>query len=142
MKMRETLALFWVCLAGLVSGQGWQAQSPTPALAMREVASAVIGNVLFVVGQDAVQTCAITISPRSPAWDCSLPVRPFPGNHHVSLTPGDGTWWLTGGLDANSQGKVCLSIFFFFFLLSSFCRLTLEPERPLMFGYCGEHSDS
>eukprot|EP00048_Salpingoeca_helianthica_P012490 m.182472 g.182472 ORF g.182472 m.182472 type:complete len:430 (-) comp15381_c0_seq1:342-1631(-) len=94
-------------LLGKAGAQNWITESPSFPLSLGEVTSVILGNTLYVVGQGASNTCKLTLSPRSSSWDCySAATRPNVGNHHSAVTPGDGTFWLVGGLNGGSEGKI------------------------------------
>jgi hypothetical protein len=104
------LILLYLALACSAQAAPWAQESPALPAALGEVSAAYIGGKLYVLGQGFNSTCSITLQPRS-AWDCSLAVRPAPGDHHAAVTPGDGTLWLVGGLNGaptgiNPNGKV------------------------------------
>eukprot|EP00048_Salpingoeca_helianthica_P012495 m.182633 g.182633 ORF g.182633 m.182633 type:complete len:427 (-) comp15381_c0_seq21:342-1622(-) len=94
-------------LLGKAGAQNWITESPSFPLSLGEVTSVILGNTLYVVGQGASNTCKLTLSPRSSSWDCySAATRPNVGNHHSAVTPGDGTFWLVGGFNGGSEGKL------------------------------------
>ena len=103
----NSLPLLVACFA--LTTSGWVLRSPKLPFSLGEVASAVIGNSLYVVGQGSSVTCAIAIRPTlGSAWNCNLATRPSVGNHHAVVNPGDGTMWLFGGID--SEGLVCTNL--------------------------------
>ena len=105
-----TFAVF--LLAQCIQSRGqWVGLSPTLPYSLGEVSGANVNENLYVLGQgqDKISnqaTCVIALRPLGTSWDCSLAPRPYPGNHHAVIVPGDGTFWLVGGLDSSSSGKV------------------------------------
>jgi|GEM_PF-492148 len=80
----------------------WETQAAMP-LALGEVASGIIGNKLYVVGEGNNATLAYDLGATT--WSSGLAQRPFPGNHHAAEVVG-GRLYLFGGLGSSSSGKV------------------------------------
>ena len=75
------------------------ASMPTP---LGEVASGLIGNTLYMVGEASTKTLALNVS--TGVWRSDLPVRPYTGHHHAAEVIG-GKLYLFGGLGAGA-GRV------------------------------------
>eukprot|EP00041_Stephanoeca_diplocostata_P033200 m.1091633 g.1091633 ORF g.1091633 m.1091633 type:complete len:478 (+) comp24290_c0_seq7:158-1591(+) len=67
-----------------------------------EVASAVVGSSIYVIGQGFSNTYKYDIS--SDSWAGDLQVRPHPGNHHAMVVVGTDIY-VIGAFD-NGQGKL------------------------------------
>jgi N-acetylneuraminic acid mutarotase len=81
----------------------WE-MGPAMPVSLGEVASGIIGNTLYVVGEDNTATVAYNLS--SGTWNSTtLAARPFPGNHHAAEVV-NGRLYLFGGLSNGSEGKV------------------------------------
>lgn len=94
--------MFVLCLALLAAAPcaaQWNTLASMPS-ALGEVAAAHLGGVVYVVGQGLGTT--YTYSVRSGQWG-TVATRPYVGNHHAVVTPGDGNMWLVGGFGAESQ---------------------------------------
>ena len=85
------------------AAQQWTS-NPQPPLSLGEVASAIIGNDLYLVGEGSSSTCKFAIKPLGSSWNCNLAKRQHVGDHQAVVNPGDGTMWLVGGF--GSDGKV------------------------------------
>ncbi len=60
-----------------------------------EVSNVYINGAIYAMGQGYSNTCRLTSLANS--WDCTLPERPFKGNHHAPVTvPGQSGFWLVG----------------------------------------------
>ncbi len=80
----------------------WTSAPPLP-LPVGEVASALISNVLYVVGDMSQRTLAYDIA--AGAWDDTLAHRPYVGHHHAAEVY-DQKLYLIGGLDGGAAGRV------------------------------------
>eukprot|EP01083_Nonionella_stella_P210315 761509_1 len=67
-----------------------------------EVASVIINDALYVAGEENTDTYKYDFTTNN--WS-KLASRIYPGNHQNSFTY-NNEWWLVGGIDANSYGKV------------------------------------
>ena len=67
-----------------------------------ETASAVIGNDLYVAGEGNTETYKFSFN--NSAWS-RVADRVYKGNHENAFVL-NKEWWLVGGIDANSYGKV------------------------------------
>lgn len=75
----------------------------TMNVSLGEVASGIIGNKMYVVGEASNSTTSYDFSTNT--WTAmNLTKRPFQGNHHAAEVV-DGQWYLFGGLGAGG-GKV------------------------------------
>ena len=88
--------------------QNWVNRNPELPSPLGEVTQAYVAGSLFMVGQGKDWTCKFTTMPWASNWNCDLAQRPVPGNHHACVVPGDGTFWLVGGL--GSEGLVSVSV--------------------------------
>jgi N-acetylneuraminic acid mutarotase len=79
----------------------WETNMPMP-VALDEVACAVLGQRLYVVGGGSAVTLAFDLPTGK--WT-NLAPRPFPGNHHAAEAF-NGRLYLFGGLGGNSSGRV------------------------------------
>ncbi len=77
-------------------GMSWSPGRPMP-MPLGEVAAGIIGDRMYVVGHDAVETLALDL--RSGQWDDrhQQSVRVAAGHHHASEVVA-GRWYLIGGL--------------------------------------------
>ena len=113
----------------LTAAQQWTS-NPQPPFSLGEVASAIIGNSLILVGQGASSTCKFAIKPLGSSWNCNLAKRQYAGDHHAVVNPGDGTMWLVGGF--GSDGRV--RGFFLNYLVNMF----RNPLSPLLSHFSAE----
>lgn len=106
--MKQAIAQLVLALLFLSSpsvfGDTWVTTLPALPTPMGEVASALINNKIYVVGQNVGNTFVFDIAAGQ--WSMTNSQRPRPGNHHAVIVPGDGTMWLVGGLGSNSEGTV------------------------------------
>jgi N-acetylneuraminic acid mutarotase len=79
----------------------WETNAPMP-VALDEVACAVLGQRLYVMGGGSAVTLAFDLP--TGRWT-NLAARPFPGNHHAAEAF-NGRLYLFGGLGGNSDGRV------------------------------------
>lgn len=74
-------------------------------VALAEVGAGVIGDTLYVVGENNNATLAYDLGTGQWSGANDLAKRPFAGSHHATEVI-DGKLYLFGGLGANSVGKV------------------------------------
>eukprot|EP00486_Rosalina_sp_Unknown_P006024 CAMPEP_0201567182 /NCGR_PEP_ID=MMETSP0190_2-20130828/7552_1 /ASSEMBLY_ACC=CAM_ASM_000263 /TAXON_ID=37353 /ORGANISM="Rosalina sp." /LENGTH=304 /DNA_ID=CAMNT_0047986869 /DNA_START=63 /DNA_END=974 /DNA_ORIENTATION=- len=67
-----------------------------------EVSQAVIGDFLYVAGEENVDTYKYDLKENK--WS-TIAKRSYPGNHQNAFVYNE-EWWLVGGIDENSYGKV------------------------------------
>ncbi|MAB79413.1 MAG: hypothetical protein CMJ89_08670, partial [Planctomycetes bacterium] len=80
----------------------WEMLDPVPA-ALGEVTAGVIEGTMYVVGEGTAQTYRYDCLNRQ--WLNNVAVRTFAGHHHSGEVV-DGKWYLIGGLNGGSEGKV------------------------------------
>lgn len=78
---------------------------PNMPVALGEVASAVIGNSLYVVGETNNATPRFDFETGTWAPTSAVPERPYKGHHHGAEVI-DGKWYIFGGLHGGSPGRV------------------------------------
>jgi hypothetical protein len=78
---------------------------PSAPGSVGEVACGVIDNILYVVGKETAQTFAYDTLRQVWLDTTGWEARPFPGNHH-SAEVYNGLWYLVGGFEEQSVGKV------------------------------------
>ena len=86
---------------GLEPGD-WEVQNFLPQ-SIGEVSGAIIGDVMYLVGEPTTSTFAYEIYRKRHLLGKA--VRPFPGSHHAAEVI-DGKLVLVGGLGGGSEGKV------------------------------------
>lgn len=88
--------------SGALAGS-WEAGAALP-VALGEVASGIIGNQLYVVGEGNAATLSYNLGTGAWRSVTSVAQRPFVGHHHAAEVVG-GKWYLLGGLGTGA-GKV------------------------------------
>ena len=86
---------------GLEPGH-WE-ELPDVGAQLGEVSTAVIGGILYVVGEGSSSTFAYDLVNRQ--WLANKAARPLTGNHHSAEVVG-GKLYLIGGLNGGSEGKL------------------------------------
>ncbi|ABX03583.1 MAG TPA: hypothetical protein DEF47_17495 [Herpetosiphon sp.] len=82
----------------------WESNGTMP-VPLGEVASGIIGNKMYVVGQGNAATLRYNLTTGSYSSTTTLAQRALRGNHHAAEVI-NGKFYLFGGLDNNSDGKV------------------------------------
>lgn len=96
------LLVFWEAMSTVAAPYLlWQDQgSPLPH-SLGEVAAAVVGDRMYVVGEGAPDTFVYDIRLR--AWVDNAPTRPYPGDHHGVAVIGTSIY-LVGGFNGGQNG--------------------------------------
>jgi N-acetylneuraminic acid mutarotase len=94
---------FTFTLAAAAKPAGLWAAGTSMPTALGEVATGVVGDTMYLVGEGSSQTLAYDFITK--AWRSNVAVRPFVGNHHAAVSVG-GKWYLFGGIGGSSEGKV------------------------------------
>ena len=81
----------------------WETGLPDVPAVLGEVAAGVIDGVMVLVGSGGNGTFRHDLLDR--IWLSNGSSRPFPGDHHAAEVV-DGKFYLIGGLEAGSEGKV------------------------------------
>ncbi|MBM7845279.1 kelch repeat-containing protein [Herpetosiphon giganteus] len=82
----------------------WETNANMP-VPLGEVATGIIGNKMYVVGQGNAATLRYNLTTGTYSSTTTLAQRALRGNHHAAEVI-NGKFYLFGGLDNNSDGKV------------------------------------
>lgn len=85
-------------------GQGSWLSLPVMPKALGEVATGILGDTLFVVGEGSGSTLTFDLVGGTWSQGVAAP-RPFAGNHHGAEVF-DGKWYVLGGFDNGAEGRV------------------------------------